>query len=184
MINPRDLQAGQDIGRAIRVAREASGLSQQSFSRLVGCSRSTLHHIEHFNGHLDIGVLKVAAAAREAGLQFGFYRESPDLLQRKLERERAGSKASNVREKHLRIAAGLAVGDNGAFKRLEDARRIVDLWRKNGACSPRYIEGWAEILNGEPVAVAKKMLSLDQDWVNAMFQNTPFALEDSEAAVR
>ena len=176
-----DIQAGREIGGAIRRAREASGLSQTALSRRAGFCRSTLHSIEHFDGKLDIGLLKVSAAAREAGLVFGIHRQRPQLLERRLERERAAGRAAGVRERHFRIAAELAIGEAGALERLRDARRMVGLWRKNGACSPRYIEAWSEILDSKPSEVARRLLAIDPEWLNAMFQNTPFGIANPAA---
>ncbi len=178
MVNQADVQAWQQIGRAIRVAREAQGLSQEILSERVGCSRSTLHQLENFKGNVDIGALKIAAAAREAGLRFGIYRDSPDLLERKLERQRAANRNSGVREKHFRLAAELAVGKHDAFKRIEEARRMVQLWRQNNSCSPEYIARWSDILSGQPLDVARKILSIEDGWLNALFQNTPFAFDE------
>jgi transcriptional regulator with XRE-family HTH domain len=181
MSNILDVQAGREIGGAIRRAREANGLSQTVLSQRAGVSRSTLHSIEHFDGNLDVGLLKVSAAAREAGLMFGIYRESPQILERRLERERAANRTAGSRESHLRIAAELAIGDEKALRRLEDARRMVNLWRRNGACSPRYIEAWSEILDSKPSEVARRLLSIEPGWLNAMFQNTPFGIENPPA---
>jgi len=148
----------------------------------VGVSRSTLDHIEKFDGKLDVGFLKVMAAAREVGLILGIYRESPQLMERRLERERAVSRAARVRENHLRLATLLAFEDSGALERLNKARRMVELWRENKTCSERYIDGWSEIVNSPPTEAALKIANIEKSWIDAMFQNTPFhSFEDANA---
>ena len=179
-----DVQVGRNIGQAIRQARKSQGESQQKLAHRAGLSRGTLEKIERFDGSLDVGLLNVAAAVREAGLHIGLFRENPRILERRLEQERAARRAANVREKHLRLAAELAIGDPKAIARLKDARRMVVVWRENNSCSPRYIEGWSEILAAQPKEVAKKVMAIEPDWLNAMFQNTPFHIDGPEPIAR
>jgi transcriptional regulator with XRE-family HTH domain len=183
---PKELDArvGSSIGQAIRQARISKGESQQKLARRAGLSRGTLEKIERFDGSLDVGILNVAAAAREAGLHFGLFQENPRILERRLEQERAARRAANVREKHLRLAAELAIGDAEAVARLDDARRMVAVWRQNKSCSPKYIEGWSAILDAQPREVARKLMSIEPGWRNAMFQNTPFHIDGSESAAQ
>lgn len=175
-----NVRGGGEIGQAIKAARKHHGRSQKQVAEKMGVSRTTLDHIEKFDGKLDVGILKVMAAAREVGLNVGIYRESPQLMERRLERERAVSRAARVRENHLRLAALLAIEDGEALERLYKARRMVELWRENKTCSERYIDGWSEIVNAGPAEAARKIVKIDKPWVDAMFQNTPFhSFEDA-----
>ena len=171
-----DLALGREVARAIREAREGAGLSQLALSARIGVSRGTVEHIERLSGKVDVGFMKVAAAAREAGLRLGLYRENPAILERKLERERAAVRAAKARERHFRIALQLATRDPGAVSKLREARRMVALWKEARSCSPEYIDGWSRIVNEEPLLAAKRLLEVDPAWLDAMFQNTPFAL--------
>ena len=103
-------------------------------------------------------------------------------MERRLERERAAARVALVREKHFRLAAELAIGDAKAASRLAGARRMVELWRRNGACSERYIDAWSKILRAKPAKVAREMLAIPPEWRNAMFQNTPFGNLDASVA--
>lgn len=173
----------EHIGRAIQTARKESGRSQKDVAQKVGVSRSTLDHIEKFDGKLDVGLLKVMAAAREVGLHLAIYRESPQLMERRLERERAHARSAQARESHLRLATLLAFEDGEALDRLKKARRMVDLWRANNTCSQRYIDGWSEIVYAPPKEAARKIATIEKAWRDAMFQNTPFlTFEDLNAA--
>ena len=172
-----DLALGRDIGQAIRRARKGAGLSRDALSKKIGVSRGTLQHIEQFDGKVDVGFMKVAAAAREAGLRVGLHKEHPGMLERRLERERAAVRAARAREQHFRIALRLAMSDEQAQERLSEARRMVALWKENQSCSPEYIEAWSRIVHQEPFEAAKRMLEADPGWLDAMFQNTPFKLD-------
>ena len=162
------------IGQAIQTARKESGRSQKDVAEKVGVSRSTLDHIEKFDGKLDVGLLKVMAAAREVGLHLAIYRDSPQLMERRLERVRVHARTAHARESHLRLATLLAFGDGEALRRLKKARRMVDLWRVNKTCSQRYIDGWSEIVCAPPKEAARRIATIDKAWRDAMFQNTPF----------
>lgn len=172
----RHVAATKGIGDAIRSARVQRGLSQATLAKSIGVSRSTLNHIEHFDvSSPDVGVLKIIAAAQQVGVALSVLKEPAVLLERRLERERASAKASAVREKHYRLAAALALADDAAVSSLVRAREMVQVWRKNQSCSEEYIDRWSRIVSHGPKKAAKGMLSIPHDWVNAMFQNTPFS---------
>ena len=177
-----DIRAARSIGQAIQDARKGSGRPQTQVAMKIGVSRSTLDHIEKFDGKLDVGLLKVMAAAREVGLHLAIYQESPQLMERRLERERAISRTAQVRESHMRLATLLAFEDGEALERLEKARRMVDLWRANNTCSRRYIDGWSEIVCSSPKDAARKIANIEKSWRDAMFQNTPFHVPEEKAA--
>ena len=65
------------IGRNVKKAREAAGLSQEELAELLGVSRATLSAIE--NGHIAIDSGKLLAAARVLGRPVSeFFREEED----------------------------------------------------------------------------------------------------------
>ena len=175
-----DIKPAQQLGVAIRLARERKGISQSTLSKKAGVSRTTLDHIERFDGKVDVGVLKIAAVARHAGIDFGVYQEDPGILNRKLERERAALRAASVRERHLKLAAQLAIGEAQAIDRLHESRKMVALWRDNKTCSAYYIDAWSEIVNQEHREAAQRLLAIEPQWVNAMFQNTPFNFDEPQ----
>lgn len=57
---------------------------------------------------------------------------------------------------------------------LEDARKMVDLWEHNAVCGPFYIDSWKRILTGSAQEVGRAIASIDAEWADALFQNTPF----------
>lgn len=174
-MSPKHVADTRGIGGAIRQARAQRGLSQATVAKRIGVSRSTLNHIEHFDGSLDVGILKIMAAANAVGVQLGLHKEPPALLERRLERERAAARVAAVREKHFRIAAALAIGDPAAISALQRARDMVQLWRHNRSCSDEYIRRWSGIVDQPAEEAARGILSIPGDWLNAMFQNTPFS---------
>lgn len=167
-------QLPESLGRSIQLARKALGHSQLHLAQKIGVSRATLDHIEKFDGKLDVGFLKVLAAAREVGLHVAVHHEDPRLTERRLEREKALTRAAKARETHLRLAALLATGDRAALDHLRKARRMVGLWRENKTCSARYIEGWDAIVRAAPRDAARGIAGIDPAWADAMFQNSPF----------
>lgn len=67
------------IGRNVKKAREAAGLSQEELAELLGVSRATLSAIE--NGHIAIDSAKLLAAARVLGRPVSeFFRDEEDAL--------------------------------------------------------------------------------------------------------
>jgi hypothetical protein len=74
---------------------------------------------------------------------------------------------------HDRIAASLALGrvSAGDIKR---ARDQVDKWAEQKICSGWYVERWERILEGKGREIAARLLALEKEEANALFQNTPF----------
>lgn len=103
---------------------------------------------------------------------------SPAILARRLERARAAEREAVRRAQQYKLTAMLALHEPGAIAVLHDERRMVELWRQNKTCRENYIEGWREIVREEPALAAKKIMGLAPEWINAMFQNTPFAFRN------
>ncbi|MGH7186164.1 MAG: hypothetical protein ACREIB_07815, partial [Pseudomonadota bacterium] len=74
---------------------------------------------------------------------------------------------------HERIAAALASSEIGE-RELAQARDQVAKWIRGATCSPRYVKRWSKILAGSPVEVADRLLEIEVEERNALFQNTPF----------
>ena len=75
---------------------------------------------------------------------------------------------------HLRIALDLVLGERAAVAGLAEARKIVELWKRERVCSPFYFDAWKKILTGSPRAVGKALARMDEQWAPALLQNTPF----------
>lgn len=107
-------------------------------------------------------------------------------MERKLARLEADAKARDRREAHVQLAARLLANEGRTRKSLQDAKRMVALWRKTGSCSPAYADAWEKILDGPPAQVGRNLVSLEASWANALLQNTPFsgalALQDDAPA--
>lgn len=69
------------------------------------------------------------------------------------------------------------MSDAQAQEKLDEARRMVALWKKARSCGRQYIEAWSRIVHQEPFEAARRILEADPGWLDAMFQNTPFKLD-------
>lgn len=162
----------QHIGQTLRHLRESKALSQQALCDAAGISRATLIQIEKGK---DARVSSIEAAARVLGVNFGLLQDFPDMTLRREARAQLQAKQSASREKHLKIALQLALGDENALALQQGALRMVQLWKARALCSPTYIERWQHILDAPPAKVAQNMLEMDEEWGAALRQNTPFA---------
>jgi hypothetical protein len=93
---------------------------------------------------------------------------------RKLARWEQQRKLEQRRIRHLRLAIELAQDASEARAMVSKARERVELWRRNHACSPFYIERWSVLLELPPRKLAKAMASLGE-WEDALFQNSPWS---------
>lgn len=161
------------IGAQLRALRAAQGRSQQALAKAAGVSRSTLVQMEK---GADAQLSNYQGVARELGTALTLGGESPALAQRRLARLENQAKLGASREKHLRIAATLALGGAPAKALQSEALRMVALWKEKDLCSPVYIERWTQMLDTSPQAAARNLLSMDEEWGPALRQNTPFAV--------
>ena len=95
---------------------------------------------------------------------------------RRQARVESQAKQAASREKHLKIAAQLALGGADAVALKEGALRMVTLWQERGLCSPTYIAQWQQILDADLHQVAQNILNMDEAWGPALRQNTPFVV--------
>jgi DNA-binding XRE family transcriptional regulator len=164
------------IGNQLRALRVAQGISQMDLAKAAGISRTTLVQIEK---GLDAQMSSYQAVARELGTALGLGGESPALAERRKARQENQAKLAASREKHLKIAALMALDDAPARTMRSQALQMVGLWKERDLCSPVYIERWTQILQSEPKEVARNILSMDEEWGPALRQNTPFAVSQS-----
>jgi hypothetical protein len=121
----------------------------------------------------------VEKTAQALGLEFGILTESAALERRLTARSELQGKLAASREKHLKIAAKLAMGGPEAAALKVGALKMVKLWREKQLCSPVYIDRWQQILDAKPQQVAQSLLAMDDDECGrALRQNTPFSVED------
>lgn len=159
------------LGRNLRDRRRTAGLTQADVARAAGIGRSTLIHLEQ--GTKDVRLGNLLAVAEVVGTTLGVQAESPDLADRRRLRLEEALKLSQRREAHFRLAADLALGRREALRALEEARGMVQLWKRDRTCSEFYIAGWSKVLAGDCGQVAGAMRDMDQRWLDAMLQNTP-----------
>lgn len=161
------------IGPQLRALRTAQGKSQLELAEAVGISRTTLVQIEKgLGGQLS----SYQAVARALGTFVGVGEGSPELALRRQARLDNQAKLAASREKHLRIAAHMALDGPTARTLKAQALQMVALWREKDLCSPVYIDRWTQILEATPPEIAQGILSMDEEWGPALRQNTPFAL--------
>jgi len=161
------------LGRQLRDKRVAAGLSQLRAAQAAGVGRSTLIHLEQ--GKKDVRLSKVLSIAEAIGASFGLQSESPQRLERLRLRAEEALKLAGRRQVHSQLALDLALGRPRALQALDEARAMVSLWAKNRTCSAHYIDAWARILKGTPAQVARHVRDIDEQWLDALLQNTPFS---------
>lgn len=162
-----------DLGRQLRERRVAAGLSQSNAALAAGVGRSTLIHLE--GGKKDSRLSNVLSIANAIGASFGLQGEGPEHADRSRLRADEALKLAGRRQAHLKLALDLALGRADALRTVEDARRMVSLWKRSRSCSEHYIQAWSRILKGRPAQVARRIREIDELWVDALLQNTPFS---------
>jgi len=161
------------LGIQLREKRRAAGLSQIGAAQAAGVGRSTLIHIEH--GRKDIRLLNMLSIADAIGASFGLQDAVPEQAERLRLRTEEALKLARRRQDHLKLAVDLALGSASALRALRDARDMVALWKRDATCSERYIKAWSGVLAGTPSQVARKIRGIDERWLDALLQNTPFS---------
>lgn len=162
-----------ELSRRVRARRQELGLSQQRLAEAAAVSRTTLSHVERGKApHVQMDVLERICRALDLEPRLATA-AAPDAG-RLAARSAHAVRVQGQRERHLRLAVQLAADPRAARSRIERARRVVELWRRNRTCSPQYIRRWTELLALPPVALALRMSSL-ADWEDALFQNSPWS---------
>jgi transcriptional regulator with XRE-family HTH domain len=161
------------LGADLRERRKGAGLSQLEAAAAAGIGRSTLIHLEQ--GGRNVNLSSVLAVADVVGAVVGVQEESGEQIERRRLRADEQMQLGRRRESHLALALDLALRRRNALEALEDARRMVELWKRNRTCSSFYIDAWSKILKGDAERVAKRIRDIDPQWLDAMLQNTPFS---------
>lgn len=161
------------IGSQFRERRLAAGLSQSAAADSAGVGRSTLIHFEQ--GRKDVRLSNVLAIAAAIGASFGVRADSPERLERRHLRTQEALKLARRRRAHTELALDLALRRPAALRALEGARTMVALWKKDRTCSEHYVDAWSRVLKGSPEQVARRIRDIDEEWVDALQQNTPFS---------
>ena len=161
------------LGSQFRERRLAAGLSQSAVAESAGVGRSTLIHFEQ--GRKDVRLSNVLAIAAAIGASFGVRADSPERLERRHLRSEEALKLARRRQAHAELALDLALRRPAAIRALAAACAMVALWKKHRTCSEHYIDAWSRVLKGSPAQVAKRIRDIDNEWVDALLQNTPFS---------
>ena len=161
------------FGADLRDRRRAAGLSQVAVAGAAGVGRSTLINLEQ--GRQDVRLSNALAIAEALGAALTIVDEARELTERRRARAEEDFKLARRREAHLGLAVDLALARPRAKRALLDAREAVELWKRERTCSAFYIDGWSKVLKGDAAQVARRIRSIDPQWLDAMLQNTPFS---------
>lgn len=163
----------EQYGKIIRDKRIQAGLKQEQLAERANVSRAVVSGVE-------CGKRKAVQADIVERL-FAVLGVQPQVLQqpdrdspRKLARLHQEVKLREQRERHLRLAFGLAEDEQAAAEGIAKARERVELWRRKKSCSPFYIDRWSQLLALPPRQLAREMFRLG-DWEAALFQNSPWS---------
>lgn len=160
------------FGSLIRRERFARGLKQAELAKAAGVSRTILSKLEQCKpGPVQTDVLDRLLSA--LGVQPGLV-SNPLIEARHVARLEQRAKLDQQRARHLRLAVELAADKRKAARLIARAADVVALWRKQGTCSPFYIQTWSRLLALAPGELARKMADLGE-WEDALLQNTPWS---------
>lgn len=162
----------EQCGKLLKEARLRKGLKQEDLAKKAKVSRAVLSNLEQGKPKaVQSDTLDRLLAAAEVSPHVG---ESSDFASRKIARLEQEIRRRDQRERHLRLAISLSADASNAVAKIAKARARVDLWRRNHACSPFYIDRWSELLELPPQKMAEEMSALGE-WEDAMFQNSPWS---------
>lgn len=167
----------------LRSARLVRGLTQAALAEASGTGRVTLARFESGAGSdMRLGTLERACAALDLDVTLA-PRGADALAEVRLARERQRVRRMDARRRHAELAVRLLLMPPAqSAAALRRARAVVDRWERDELCSSHYIERWRARLSGG-VRRAAEALIRDEDWTDALLQNTPwsFALERPSA---
>jgi transcriptional regulator with XRE-family HTH domain len=166
----------------LREARRAAGLSQAALAAKSGAGRVTIARFEAgAERDFRVGTLARLCGALElelAAVPRGGQPAQEILLARAQERARR----LDLRRRHAALAARLlAAPPAEAAALVRHARENVDRWERDRICSGHYISRWRKMLSGAPRGAALALLAED-DWTDALLQNTPWSFALGPAA--
>jgi len=163
----------QQIGQLIKSQRLAVHLTQADLAQRAAVSRTTLSRLESGKApNVQADVLDRLLASLQIQPRI---ESSASPSQARLQaRQEQNSRLQQRREHHLRLMLTLLSEPAGAPARIERARAMVDLWRRNRTCSEYFIERWQTLLDLPVPQLVQAMLDLGE-WEDALFQNTPWS---------
>lgn len=162
------------LGRQVRAARKARGLSIRSAAALLNCSPRFVHQLEL--GKPTARIDKVQQALNGLGMRLSVQSgaEAQSGTSARLEaRAKQAAYEARLARAHDRIAAALALGQVSA-RDIARARAQVARWAEHRICSGWYVARWGRILEGTRREIAARLLALEKEDAGALFQNTPF----------
>lgn len=171
---PAHAELSSNLGRQVRAARKAKGLSIRSAAALLRCSPRFVHQLEL--GKPTARMDKVQQALNGLGLRLSVQSGAevqPGASARVEARAKQDAYEARLARAHDRIAASLALGQVSG-RDIERARKQVDKWAEQRICSGWYVEQWRRILEGTGREIAARLLALEKEEAKALFQNTPF----------
>lgn len=163
----------QQIGQLIKSQRLAEHLTQADLARRAEVSRTTLSRLESGKApNVQADVLDRLLASLQI---LPRVESGPSPSQARLQARQAhDSRLQERRERHLRLMLMLLSEPAEAPARIERARAMINLWRRNRTCSEYFIERWQALLNLPVPQLVQAMLDLGE-WEDALFQNTPWS---------
>lgn len=170
----------KEISRVLREGRRSAGLRQDDVARRVGVGRTTIVAIESGNlGRTSVGTM--ISFAELAGLKIEAVpmEQSAIMSQRRIARLEHRLAVGKRRNLHLRVANMIAASPGKARELVSQALLQVAQWERHQTCSPFYIDKWRKILSLRRGKIAE-FLSGSSDWLDALFQNSPFGFVDRE----
>lgn len=101
--------------------------------------------------------------------------DDPQRSARQLARANQAMVEKDRLNRHHRIALDLVTLPASQRDQLiQNARAVVDRWKKERLCSTDYIRKWEQILSLDPVAMASTMVSDADGWGPSLRQNSPW----------
>jgi len=160
---------------ALRAARRAGGLSQAALAERSGASRVTIARLEAGSAQdARLGTLERLCAALDLELA-AVPRGAAGASETRIARERARAQRLDARRRHAALAARLlAMPAAEAVALTRRARASVERWERERLCSEHYISRWRARLAGPVRRVAAALLH-DDEWSDALLQNTPWS---------
>lgn len=170
----------KEISRVLREGRRSAGFRQDEVASRVGVGRTTIVAIESGNlGRTSVDTM--ISFAELAGLKIEAVpmEHSSVMLRRRIARLEHRLAVEKRRDLHLRVANTIAASPGKVADLVNKALLQVAQWEKHKTCSPFYINKWREILSFRREKIAE-FLSGSSEWLDALFQNSPFGFVDRE----
>lgn len=170
------------LAEQLRTARREKALSQAALAARSGTSRVTIARFEA-GADQDFRLGTLARACETLGLELNAAPVGAQAAaETRLARAQQLARRLDCRRRHAALAVRLLSSPAWAAPQIARARRNVERWRRDRLCSPHYASRWRRMLTGPTSRVGRALLR-DDDWTDALFQNSPFAFALGPAAV-